>query len=983
MLLEFKLKKRVKFSEILTLTMRKSILLFLLFPLIAAGQVSETFEIDNDYVANLIEKYKTAYRGPYKDLRWFCNDGTLNPPKEPCEGGGVQHARYSDEVVALGEKSHLFLGQILASTDFEAFWDAPNDHSRLKQYMLEKYLKSVDDGWVNRKAQFYRGHVQAEDESEWGKNFFLWLLEQPGVLDANFYLIRQAVKDIPHSGDDNVAQLMRSQSKAIADAYPGFQNLRIKIHGQPTREDIESVRAFKQQNASKLSAALNTQLDALISTMEDFFAPVDIEDLKSGLTAVSSADLKKELAAQIDKLGSGGAGQRIQHSSEAMWTIRERIASEPSAAGKLALLDLSLRLESLLIGTLAGNEAGNLKSLLDQVCHLSMASAASGYTETWEWNQIRANLNFEDNGSITLEELNTLANAARNQLNWGTSYNKSVFDEDVTRFEGFEPMSTGFFDDRIRGSIALYLGNKLGQVGAFITSEENLRNEVLDVSNASQVNGLNPGYANGKLIIVEGDLRNMDVDPNSIYAFQRPPSDLNPVAGILNIAEGNLVSHLQLLARNLGIPNASISDGNLQELKKYNGQRVFYAVSNKGTVILKLEKDMSATEKALFKEEVRSEEMIEVPVEKIRLNQTSILNLTEVEAGSSGVVCGPKAANLGELKKNFPDHVVDGFVIPFGIFRAHLDQNIPGQNQTYWGYLTDIYASARKMKSEGQAARDIEKFQLDQFSKLSKMIIEMPLLESFTKDLENSFSGILGKPLGQQPVFLRSDTNMEDLASFTGAGLNLTLFNIRERDAVIDGIKQVWASPFSDRSYRWRQKYLNNPENVYPSIVVIPGVDNDCSGVMITKGVSSGRTDEITVAMSRGVGGAVEGQLAETWAIQKNGAHELIAPSRELYYNSLNPQGGTRVKGASLDGPILDQGRIAKINAFSKELISTMESRGIEGPYDVELGFKDNKIWLFQVRPFVENKGALSSEYLQTITPEVDQKKSIRLNTTL
>ncbi|MGA9240338.1 PEP/pyruvate-binding domain-containing protein, partial [Robiginitalea sp.] len=218
---------------------------------------------------------------------------------------------------------------------------------------------------------------------------------------------------------------------------------------------------------------------------------------------------------------------------------------------------------------------------------------------------------------------------------------------------------------------------------------------------------------------------------------------------------------------------------------------------------------------------------------------------------------------------------------------------------------------------------------------------------------------------------------------FTGAGLNLTLFNIRERDAVIDGIKQVWASPFSDRSYRWRQKYLNNPENVYPSIVVIPGVDNDCSGVMITKGVSSGRTDEITVAMSRGVGGAVEGQLAETWAIQKNGGHELIAPSRELYYNSLNPQGGTKVIGASLDEPIMGQARISKINAFSKELINTMERRGIEGPYDVELGFKDEKIWLFQVRPFVENKGALSSEYLQSITPEVNQKKSIRLNSTL
>lgn len=963
--------------------MRAAVFLLFLLPVLTRGQVSERFEVDNAYVKGLVQQYKKEARGPYKYLRWFCDDGTVNPPDQPCEGGGVQHAQYRDEVVKLGEDSHIYLGQILASTDHEAFWDAGNDQSRMKQYMLEKYLKSVDDGWINRKAQFYRGHLQAEDESEWGKNYFLWLLDRPGVLSKNFYLIRQAVKDIPHSGDDNVAQQMRSQSKAIADAYPAFQNLRIKIHGQPSREDIEAVREFKAKNASGLSGSLGSQLDALVATMEDFFAPADIPVLKEALRPVTDNGLREALSAQIDKIGAGNAPQQIRHTSEAMWMIRERIDSEPSAEGKLALLDLSLKLESLLINTVIGYQPTDLKSILDEVCHLSMASAATGYTEMWEWEQIRGDLNYEESGSITLEALNSIALSGKNQLDWGTSNNKAVFDEDVSRFEGFEPMASGFLDDRIRGSIALYLGNRLGQLGAFISKEEALKNQVLDIADPSQVHGLNPGYAFGELVVVEGNLENMEVSPDKIYAFQRPPSDLRPVAGILNIAEGNLVSHLQLLARNLGIPNASISDGNLRELKKHSGQRIFYAVSNKGTVILKLEKDMSPEERALFREEVRSEEMIEVPVEKIRLDQTTILNLTEVDAGSSGVVCGPKAANLGELKKNFPQHVVDGFVIPFGIFRAHLDQQIPGKDQTYWGFLKDIFAEARSMATSGRPASEVEQFQLQQFARLSQMIIEMPLLESFEADLEGSFREILGKPLGQQPVFLRSDTNMEDLASFTGAGLNLTLFNIRERQEIIEGIKKVWASPFSDRSYRWRQKYLNNPENVYPSIVVIPGVDNDCSGVMITKGVSSGRTDEITVAMSRGVGGAVEGQLAETWAIRKDGSHRLIAPSRELYYNSLDSRGGTRVNGTTLEAPIMDPGRIGQINAFSRELISTMERKGIEGPYDVEFGFKEGKIWLFQVRPFVENKGALSSEYLQSITPEIDRKKPIRLNTTL
>ena len=52
-----------------------------------------------------------------------------------------------------------------------------------------------------------------------------------------------------------------------------------------------------------------------------------------------------------------------------------------------------------------------------------------------------------------------------------------------------------------------------------------------------------------------------------------------------------------------------------------------------------------------------------------------------------------------------------------------------------------------------------------------------------------------------------------------------------------------------------------------------------------------------------------------------------------------------------------------------------------KGAYDVELGFKDNKLWLFQIRPFVENKKALSSGYLESITPIIDKNKVISLST--
>ena len=50
------------------------------------------------------------------------------------------------------------------------------------------------------------------------------------------------------------------------------------------------------------------------------------------------------------------------------------------------------------------------------------------------------------------------------------------------------------------------------------------------------------------------------------------------------------------------------------------------------------------------------------------------------------------------------------------------------------------------------------------------------------------------------------------------------------------------------------------------------------------------------------------------------------------------------------------------------------------GPFDMELGFKENKMWLFQVRPFVENKQAAASAYLQHITPEFNGGKRVSLD---
>ena len=50
---------------------------------------------------------------------------------------------------------------------------------------------------------------------------------------------------------------------------------------------------------------------------------------------------------------------------------------------------------------------------------------------------------------------------------------------------------------------------------------------------------------------------------------------------------------------------------------------------------------------------------------------------------------------------------------------------------------------------------------------------------------------------------------------------------------------------------------------------------------------------------------------------------------------------------------------------------------------DVELGFQDDKLWLFQIRPFVENKNALSNGYLDSISPKTNPDEYIEMDSKL
>ena len=307
---------------------------------------------------------------------------------------------------------------------------------------------------------------------------------------------------------------------------------------------------------------------------------------------------------------------------------------------------------------------------------------------------------------------------------------------------------------------------------------------------------------------------------------------------------------------------------------------------------------------------------------------------------------------------------------------------MPNGTITYWQFIQETFKTSEEKRKNAFNKSEIDDYVLNRLTELREAIKKITLLPELVNELRSNFITVLGSKMGTIPVFIRSDTNMEDLKDFTGAGLNLTIFNVLEEEKIFQGIKDVWASPYSERSYRWRQKYLLNPENVFPSILIIPSVNVEKSGVMITKGVTSGNVNDVTVAFSRGAGGAVEGQIAESYLLAASGNNILLSPSRELIYNQLPSAGGTDKGITTLENPLLSDQNLSALRAFAGLIKQKLSGKpGFEngGPFDIELGFLKEKIWLFQVRPFVENKKALSSSYLEEITPKYSENKKVNI----
>nr|MDJ0668575.1 PEP/pyruvate-binding domain-containing protein [Desulfobacterales bacterium] len=487
---------------------------------------------------------------------------------------------------------------------------------------------------------------------------------------------------------------------------------------------------------------------------------------------------------------------------------------------------------------------------------------------------------------------------------------------------------------------------------------------------------LNPGLARG-VLRMRPDVGRADAfRPDGIYLLPETIADLPPVAGIMTAGEGNPLSHIQLLARNLGIPNVSVDEQLIQRFEAHDGKKVVLAVSPAGLV--ELAADGSRWEEIFSDGQEEPQALIRPDLEKLDLGVKSFVGLDELKADDSGRIVGPKAAKLGELRHHFPQAVSPGVAIPFGLFRTTvLDQPYKNSGQTVYEWMVASYRKLEKLPA-GSSAREA---QTEQFrAELYDLILNTRLDKGFRNGLQQALAKHIG-PEGSYGVFVRSDTNVEDLPGFTGAGLNLTLPNVVGTDNLLEAIPRVWASPFTARAFAWRQSLMDKPEHVYPAVLLLKSVPNDKSGVMVTQDLDTGDRAVLSVAVNEGVGGAVDGQSAESLRIDtRDGSVRLLASATAVWRRMPAAGGGVAKLPVSGDEKVLQPQEIKQLITLAKELPERFppitDDDGNPAPADIEFGFRDGKLQLFQVRPFLESRDRPGESYLRGM----DESLQGRLN---
>ncbi|MGI9481042.1 MAG: PEP/pyruvate-binding domain-containing protein [Hyphomicrobiales bacterium] len=928
-------------------------------------------------------------KGPFGPNTCVCTDGRSAPVQS--KSGAIRNicgektlfcsafkAPWGKELENYG----VYVANILSRDLYE--WDRfPDHHNLVRGFILEKFIIATYPKHKLSEMRQYGGLSGAEYESVAEPKFFEKYLSLPSFNDfRHFILAYELQKRFFSRGDFGKMQEVRNMASRIQKRDKKFKPLRDAVHNQVSAALLPLLIADRDKRPAGQTRKM---VEELIDEIEKLTAMTD-DSLDPLIAEIEDAALKKE----VQGLLSDDNSDRIDALANVMINNRQKIAfRKVSPADARRLVDINV-VATAIIQSQGSKllETGGLKTVKDHVQMLHSlvdASYGTGLLTTRERNAAIADLNdILAKPDIDREELIERLKNVRRVVEWAQNGAMLAFSEVWAPWTFLVPDAGHIGDDILRGSPLLLLAQVERRLSDFAAGTNRPLHLVFGQEFYNGVRALNPGMAKGKFLL---NPKQGEYQRHEIIALEQTPADLEPAAGIITKGEGNVVSHVQLLARALGIPNAVTDDTAFKALEKYAGKEVFLIATPRGRVIIKEASEMSEQDNAIFEEYTRNQKRtsdgslggskgkLHIDIDKIDLSANMPVDMASLRIKDSGVQSGPKAAFLGELQNLFPDNVAPGVVVPFGVYHDHLKRTtvvVPKQlegkglakngepineflKRTYGTFFGD-------MVSAGATEKELADWIKPRLAVIRHSIRQETLDENVKQSIVTHLDklGLLdpadkNRTIG---VFVRSDTNVEDLENFNGAGLNLTIFNLKSLDDVFEGLKRVWASPFTYRSFSWRQTLIDKPMWVLPSVVILQSVSSEKSGVAITADLEHGDPEKVLIATSEGVGGAVDGTPAET-ILWSNQGVELITMFKSPQRRLLKPDGGSEIVPATGSEFVLNDKELSQLVQASQKIRQTFpaakDSSGNARPWDIEFGFAEGKLWLFQSRPFIGN----------------------------
>lgn len=453
---------------------------------------------------------------------------------------------------------------------------------------------------------------------------------------------------------------------------------------------------------------------------------------------------------------------------------------------------------------------------------------------------------------------------------------------------------------------------------------------------------MNLGTATGRVRIVDeasgANVLNALL-PDDIAVLRQVPISLPPVAGVLTERPSTALSHVNLLAKGWGIPNAYVRDA-AAVLREHEGHWVALKVAASGYQLRRLTPEEIA---ALPPRNVRTAAIGAVPggakAARPDLREARLLPLANLRARNSAQ-CGSKAANLGAvLAARIPQTTVpDGFCIPF----AHYDRFMRAN---------DLAGRIARMQQQPGFASDPQVRQ-KALAQLRDEIVQWPVDAAAAAAWRAAWQS----QLGGGGVFVRSSSNSEDLPGFSGAGLYSTVPNVKTGDALELAVKKVWASVFNPEAWEARSAAGFGAESVVMGVFVQTAIDSTNAGVMITRDPFDAGHPHVTyISAKRGIGiRVVEGKRVAEQVMYSSWskAIQVLSRSAEETALQLDKDGGVKEVPVEVGRHVLTDElvvRLANVGAAVKRTFNGVDQ-------DIEWATVGDKIVLLQARPYVERR---------------------------